>query len=48
VRMKWKEHVGRAESMKNAYRILVGKSERKIPLWWPGIVGTLIIKCVLK
>ena len=31
----WKVHVAGMEQSRNAYRVLVGKSERKRPLWRP-------------
>jgi len=31
-RVRWAEHVARVGEMKHAYRILVGKPERKKPL----------------
>jgi hypothetical protein len=31
-RMRWAGHVPRMEEKRNAYRILVGKAERKRPL----------------
>jgi hypothetical protein len=31
-RMRWTRHVARMEEERNAYRILMGKSERKRPL----------------
>jgi hypothetical protein len=34
-RMRWEEHVARMEEKRNAYRILVGKSEGKRPLGIP-------------
>jgi hypothetical protein len=34
-RMRWTRHVARMGKMKNAYNILVGKSEGKIPLGRP-------------
>jgi hypothetical protein len=34
-RMRWAGHVARMEENRNAYRILVGKSEGKIPLGRP-------------
>jgi hypothetical protein len=35
MRMRWAGHVGRMGEKRNAYRILVGKSEGKIPLGRP-------------
>jgi hypothetical protein len=35
-RMAWAGHVARMEEKRNAYRILVGKPERKRPLGKPG------------
>jgi hypothetical protein len=34
-RMRWAGHVARIEAKRNAYRILVGRSERKRPLGRP-------------
>ena len=34
-RMRWAGHVARMGEEKGAYRVLVGKSEGKIPLWRP-------------
>jgi hypothetical protein len=34
-RMRWAEHVARMGETRNAYRILVGKPERKRPLGRP-------------
>jgi hypothetical protein len=33
--MRWTRHASRKEEMRNVYKILVGKSERKIPLGRP-------------
>jgi hypothetical protein len=46
-RMRWAGHVARMGETRNAYRILVGKPERKIPLgrpkrmWWTVLKYTL-------
>ena len=34
-RLRWAGHVARMEHSRNAYRIVVGKSEGKKPLGWP-------------
>jgi hypothetical protein len=34
--------------MGNAYKILVGKSEEKIPRWRHGVDGRIILKWALK
>jgi hypothetical protein len=34
-RMRWEGHVARMGEKRNAYRLLVGKLERKRPLRWP-------------
>jgi hypothetical protein len=40
-RMRWAERVARMEEMRNSYRILVGKRDRKRDL---GIGGRIILK----
>jgi len=34
-RMRWAGHVARGEERRDAYRVLVGKPERKLPLGRP-------------
>jgi hypothetical protein len=34
--------------MRNIYKSLVGKSERKRPLEKPGVDGRLILNCILR
>jgi len=35
--MKWAGHVARLGGVRNSYNILVGKPERRRPLWRPSI-----------
>jgi hypothetical protein len=41
-------HIARTEEMRNPYRILVTKPERKTPLGDIGIDGCIILKTMLK
>jgi hypothetical protein len=47
-RIRWPRHVARIEKKKNAYRILVGKSDGKRPLGRPRLRWVNNIKMVLK
>jgi hypothetical protein len=47
-RMIWAEHVARMGEKRNAYRILVGKSERKRPLGKPRSRWAVNIKIDLR
>jgi hypothetical protein len=42
--MRWEEHVARMGEMRDAYRLLVGKLERKTQLWRPRRKGRIILK----
>jgi len=47
--MRWAGHVAYLEEEKrNAYRVLVGKTEAKRPLEDLGIVGNIILKWMLQ
>ena len=46
--LRWAVHVTQMEESRNAYRVLVGKSEGKIPLRWPRIKWEDNIKIDLK
>jgi hypothetical protein len=43
-RMRWAWHVARMGEKRNAYRILVGKSEGKRPLGRPRLGGRIILR----
>jgi hypothetical protein len=43
-RMRWSGHVARMEKPRNAYRILMGKPEGKIPLTRPRSSWRIILK----
>jgi hypothetical protein len=44
---RWAEHVACVGEKKNSYRVMVGKSERKIPLEIVGIAGMIIFRWLL-
>jgi hypothetical protein len=46
-RMRWAGHVARMGEKKNAYRILVGKPDRRRPLGRPRVGGWTILKWIL-
>jgi len=43
-RMRWAGHVARVGEMRSAYKILVGKPERKRPLGNTGVRGRIILE----
>jgi hypothetical protein len=43
-RMRWVGHVARMGEKRNAYKLLMGKSERKRPLGRPRCSGWIILK----
>jgi hypothetical protein len=47
-RMRWAGHVARMGENRNAYRILVGKPERKRPLGRQDVGGWTILKWILE
>jgi hypothetical protein len=46
-RIRWVGHVARLEAMRNAYNILVGKSEGKRPLRRSRLDGRIILEWIL-
>jgi hypothetical protein len=46
--MKWERYVAHIEKMRNPYKTLVGKSDRKRPLGRLRQTGRIILKWVLK
>jgi hypothetical protein len=46
--MRWAGHIARMRDKRNAYRILVGKPERKSPLGNLDIGGRIILNCILE
>jgi hypothetical protein len=44
--MRWARHVVCVGENKGVYRVLVGKSERKIPLRRLGVDGKIILRCI--
>jgi hypothetical protein len=47
-RMRWAGHEARMGERRNAYRILVGKSERKRPLLRQDVDGWTILEWILR
>jgi hypothetical protein len=47
-RMRWTGHVARMGGTRNTYKVLVGKSEGKIPLEHADEIGKIIIKWILE
>jgi len=47
-RVRWTEHVARVGDNGGAYRVLVGKPERKDHLEEINIDGSIILKCIFK
>jgi hypothetical protein len=45
-RMRWARHVARMGENRNAYRLLVGKPEGKIPLGRQDVGGWIILRCI--
>jgi hypothetical protein len=46
--MSWAGHVAQIGKKKGAYRVLVGKPERKILLERPGVGGMIILKWIFR
>jgi hypothetical protein len=42
--MRWSIHVAYMVNKRNAYKMLVGKSERKTPIGRTGVDGRIILK----
>jgi hypothetical protein len=47
-RMRWAGHVARMGDIRNAYNILVGKPERKIPIGKTGVDGKMLLEWILR
>jgi hypothetical protein len=46
--MRWAGHVALMGEMRDAYRIVVGKTEWKRPLGKLGVVGKIILEWILR
>jgi hypothetical protein len=47
-RMSWARHVALMVDIRGAYRVLVGKPERKRPLGRTGVNGKIILKWIFR
>jgi hypothetical protein len=47
-RVRWVGLLARMGEMRNVYKGLVGKSERKRSLEKPGVDGRIILNCILR